>query len=200
MDDARPARSIELDEPGTLVGPQAPSASSDPAMMSDPPVQFDRKRLLVRYPEERERDDLLRLFEAGCLEGHVPEHDTGDDIINFLDYYFGDENMSAFWVAKLDELTLGMIAVKRHRDGVAEIRRLRVHPDYRRLGIGTVLMSQAVEFCRSREYLKVILDTRVEREPAIRLFEKFGFMLSKQREHDGRKLLDFYFDLYRDPE
>jgi hypothetical protein len=40
---------------------------------------------------------------------------------------------------------------------------------------------------------------RIERGPAIALFTKFGFSLARSRDIDGRKLLDFYLDLYRDP-
>jgi ribosomal protein S18 acetylase RimI-like enzyme len=45
----------------------------------------------------------------------------------------------------------------------------------------------------------VILDVRIERGPAIALFQKFGFQLARSREIAGRKMLDFYLDLYRDP-
>ena len=43
------------------------------------------------------------------------------------------------------------------------------------------------------------LDVRIERGPAIALFEKFGFQLTRTREHNGRRMLDFYLDLYREP-
>jgi len=45
----------------------------------------------------------------------------------------------------------------------------------------------------------VMLDVRIERGPAIKLFEKFGFKLARQRELDGRKILDFYLDIYSEP-
>ncbi len=71
---------------------------------------------------------------------------------------------------------------------------------YRRHGVGTRLMEHALTFCRRNGYLKVILDVRIERGPAISLFEKFGFQLARAREIDGRRMLDFYFDLYRSEE
>ena len=39
----------------------------------------------------------------------------------------------------------------------------------------------------------------IERGPAIALFQKFGFKHGRTREIGGRKLLDFYIDLYSDP-
>jgi hypothetical protein len=48
------------------------------------------------------------------------------------------------------------------------------------------------------QYLKVVLDVRIERSPAISMFDNFGFLHSRERVIDGRKLLDFYLDLYSD--
>ena len=53
--------------------------------------------------------------------------------------------------------------------------------------------------CQRQGYLKVVLDVRIERGPAIALFQKFGFKHGRTREIGGRKLLDFYIDLYSDP-
>ena len=65
--------------------------------------------------------------------------------------------------------------------------------------VGAVLMEQALKFCQHHGYLKVVLDVRIERGPAIALFQKFGFKHGRTREIGGRKLLDFYIDLYSDP-
>ena len=71
--------------------------------------------------------------------------------------------------------------------------------DLRRRGIGMRLMHEAVAFCQRLGYLKVVLDVRFERGPAIALFEKFGFKLARTRDMAGRRMLDFYLDLYREP-
>jgi ribosomal protein S18 acetylase RimI-like enzyme len=55
-------------------------------------------------------------------------------------------------------------------------------------------LEHAIRLCREKDYLKVVLDVRVERQPAIQLFEKFGFYLSKVREQDGRRTLDFFVE------
>ena len=53
--------------------------------------------------------------------------------------------------------------------------------------------------CQLEDPNQVVIDVRVERQPAIQLFEKFGFYLSRIREQDGRRTLDFFVDLYSDP-
>ena len=45
----------------------------------------------------------------------------------------------------------------------------------------------------------IILDVRMDRVPAISLFEKFGFKLSRSRDINDRRMLDFYMDLYSEP-
>ena len=97
-------------------------------------------------------------------------------------------------------LVVGMIGVQKTGDSAAEIRRLRVLETSRRRGVGTLLMEKALGFCQRHGYLKIILDVRIERSPAIGLFGKFGFQLARTRDIDGQKLLDFYLDLYREPD
>ncbi|MCH2137062.1 MAG: GNAT family N-acetyltransferase [Phycisphaerales bacterium] len=155
----------------------------------------------IRAATEGDLPALRSLFAAGMNEGEVRINDTGADIENIADGYLTDPEHNGFWVAiGEDEAVAGMIGVQRVDDAVAEIRRLRVHPQWRRRGIGSALMQHAVRFCRDREYLKIVLDVRGERTGAIQLFEKFGFYLARARSLDDRRLLDFYVDLYAEPE
>lgn len=163
-------------------------------------LQFDIGQLVIEAAIEGDHAAVLALFREGLDEGQVPLNDTGADIENLHAGYFADDGASGFWVARYHGTVVGMIGVQRTSSNVAEMRRLRVHRDYRRRGIGTKLMERAVAFCQEQGYLKVTLDVRIEREPAIKLFEKFGFSLSRTREVDGRRMLDFYIDLYREPE
>ncbi len=161
--------------------------------------EFDIDRVEIALAEEGDLPAIRALYDQSALEGQLRENDTGADIENLRDAYFTDEEESGFWVARYDGEVLGMIGVQKTGENAAEIRRLRVHEDYRRRGIGTRLIEQAVTFCQHQGYLKVVLDVRIEREPAIKLFEKFGFIHARTRELESRKMLDFYFDLYRDP-
>jgi len=105
---------------------------------------------------------------------------------------------SGFWVAQYKESIIGMIGVQRVSDNSAEIRRLRVRDTFRRNGIGTKLMLHAIEFCKKKQFLKIVLDVRIERSPALKLFESFGFLHGRECKTDGRTTIDFYLDLYSD--
>jgi len=160
---------------------------------------FNLDDIVVRPAQEEDYSAVRELFRAGLHEGLVPDNDTGADIETLHEAYFSDDGQSNFWVARYENNVVGMIGVQKTSQDTAEIRRLRVREGHRRHGVGTKLVEQALTFCRHHAYLKIILDVRIERGPAIALFEKFGFQLARSRVIGGRKMLDFYFDLYRDP-
>ena len=138
------------------------------------------------------------LYRDGLLGGKIAENDTGFDMDDVQSAYLSSPG-SHFWVAELPDIkcVVGMIGVQHHEDSVGEIRRLRVHQDYRRKGIGSVLVETALKFCQTHGYLKITLDTFMEREPAIKLFEKFNFRHSRTRSVGGKEIMHFYLDLYQ---
>lgn len=167
--------------------------------MTEDTIEHSPVQVEIRLATEKDQPQLLDLFRQSVLEGQILDNDTGADLDHLHEGYFADGGASAFWAAMIGEDLVGMVGVQRTGDNCAEIRRLRVHERHRRRGVGTRLMEQALAFCQDHRYLKVVLDVRTERAPAIAMFEKFGFKLSGTREMGGRKLHDFYLDLYRDP-
>lgn len=176
-----------------------PSESGERSCCSDAACDFKLEQVEVRTAS---LDDVLALraiFQESILEGMIGDNDTGADIDNLQEGYFSDGGQSSFWVASYAGVVIGMVCVQKTHDNAAEVRRLRVRKAFRRRGVGTLLLKKALSFCQHQGYLKVVLDVRIERGPAIQLFEKFGFTHARTREINGRKLLDFYIDLYRDP-
>jgi ribosomal protein S18 acetylase RimI-like enzyme len=152
-------------------------------------------------------DDLpacRKLYVEGLLGGRLAENDTGLDIDD-IDMAYMKTAGNHFWVAETTSdlpsdgaagEIVGMIGVQHHEEGVGEIRRLRVRADVRRRGIGSKLIETALHFCQERSYLKITLDTFMEREPAIKLFEKFRFHHHRTKNVSGKDLMYFYLDLY----
>ena len=150
----------------------------------------------VRSFCEADLPTCRKLYVEGLLAGKLAENDTGFDIDDIRSAYMRPG--SHFWVACSHEgEIIGMIGVQHHGDGVGEIRRLRVSQKHRRRGIGSALVEAAVRFCHDHEYLKVTLDTFMDREPAVKLFEKFRFHHSRTKKVGEKELLYFYLDLYR---
>jgi ribosomal protein S18 acetylase RimI-like enzyme len=137
-----------------------------------------------------------RLYREGLIGGRIAENDTALDLDDIENVYMkGGGNH--FWVAELPGGELvGMIGVQHHDEGTGVIRRLRVAKDHRRKGIGAALLETAIRFCEQQGYLKITLDTFMESEPAIKLFEKFRFRLMNKRKIGDRELMYFILDLY----
>jgi ribosomal protein S18 acetylase RimI-like enzyme len=169
-------------------------------MTQDSPKGVDLDLVEIRLARPEDHASVREIFRKGCEDGQVRNNDTGADIDNLHEGYFSDDGDSGFWVASIRDDVIGMIGVQKTSDNKAEIRRLRVCERYRRMGLGTRLMAQAMQFCKSKGYLKVVLDVQIDRGPAIALFEKSGFTLGRTREINGRKMVDFYLDLYRESE
>jgi ribosomal protein S18 acetylase RimI-like enzyme len=137
-----------------------------------------------------------KLYVEGLLGGKLAENDTGLDIDDIEQAYMKPPG-NHFWVAESETgEVVGMIGVQHHDEGTGEIRRLRVKQELRRRGIGSALVETALQFCQSHGYLKITLDTFMEREPAIKLFEKFRFRHSRTKDINGKEMMFFYLDLY----
>lgn len=152
--------------------------------------------VVVRSFCQADSETCKTLYHDGSLRGQLAENDTGLDIDDIESAYMKDPG-NHLWVAQLEDgQVVGMIGVQHHEEGVGEIRRLRVRTDVRRRGIGSKLVEAAVKFCADQQYLKITLDTFVDREPAIKLFEKFHFRHNRTRKVGERDLLYFYLDIY----
>ena len=140
-----------------------------------------------------------KLYIEGLLGGKLAENDTGLDIDDIESAYMHADGNS-FWVAQMSTGEIvGMIGVQHHDQGLGQVRRLRVAATHRRRGIGKALLETAVKFCRENQYLKVALDTFIERSGAVEMFQKLGFTPGDTRVAAGKELMYFYLDLYSGP-
>jgi len=166
-------------------------------MPSKSSEQFETADMQIRVAVQDDISVLRELFEKSRIDGEIRENDTGADLDHLMDGYFNCQE-SSFWVAEFDNTIVGMIGVQKMNDSSAEVRRLRVRNKFQRNGIGSALMKHAISFCREKQFLKVVLDVRLERDPAIKMFDSFGFLHGRERDLNGRQLRDFYLDLYSD--
>ncbi len=164
--------------------------------MNDPLIPVDLPNLVVRTYNQVDHPAVSRLYTQGLLAGQIADNDTGADIENLQEAYFSD-SANHFWVALVDNEVRGMIGVMRDEGHTAEIRRLRVEKAYQHTNIAHKLFEACLYHCRWHGYLKLVLDTRFEHSAAVSLFDKVGFQHTRTRELNGKELLEFYLDLYR---
>ncbi len=143
--------------------------------------------VLVRDFRKSDLDDLLFLLPVSNAEefqvtGFDPDHTR--DLINRwygwggrfllgLLRLFGKQPMK-FFVAEVDRKFVGTTIVEdRGRAGAISV--VMVHPDFRRRGIATKLMTHAVEYVRSRKKARAVLGVLSTNTPAIDLYVKLGF-------------------------
>lgn len=167
------------------------------ASKTRPPEDTDA-RLIVRSFGPADQQAVSRLYTQGMLVGQIAPNDTGADIENIQQAYFGEES-SHFWIAELDGQVLGMIGVSRDRKDHAEIRRLRVDAKWQRTSIAERLVETAVAHCHHHGYLKIVFDTRFDTDAAMSLFDRFAFQHTRTKSLHGKDQLEFYLDLYRQP-
>ena len=129
---------------------------------------------LRRYtPADREAVEYLHVHviqHAGAYLGRGP---WDDDIYAIEETYLN--NQGEFLIGEWDGVFVSMGALRRTSPERAEIKRMRVHPDYQGRGLGQIILSELEARARLKGYKTLHLDTSVVQMPARRLYEKNGF-------------------------
>ena len=101
------------------------------------------------------------------------------------------------WLAEVDDQIIGAIAVVGHSKVEAQLRWFLVHPDYRRRGLGSELMNNALKFCKERKYKTVFLWTTNDLHAAGRLYIHTGFKKVEDKTHEiwGKRTTEERYEL-----
>lgn len=70
---------------------------------------------------------------------------------------------------------IGTVALKKIDERTVELKALYLHKEYRGQGLGSLLMSVSVNEAKTRGFKRIMLDSMLKYEDALRLYEKFGF-------------------------
>ncbi len=82
----------------------------------------------------------------------------------------------AFVVVEAAGKLVGTGALLPEGEGVARIMRVSVDKEYRRVGLGRELTDYLVTLARQMGYAKLLVETTDTWEPAIRLYQSYGFV------------------------
>ena len=110
------------------------------------------------------------------------ETQVGRELSEFVSRF--DEDRDGLWVATRKGTFAGAIAID-GENALADGARLRwfiVAPEFQKAGIGKVLISRAVEFCKDKGFSRVYLWTFEGLTKARRLYEAADFQLCEEHE------------------
>lgn len=143
-------------------------------------VTFPLTMLEVRRYQANDYDLVwtlhrVALQQVGAYLGDGPWNDDLRDIEN---HYL--RNLGEFLVGQFQGQIVAMGAFRRTDSHRAEIKRMRVHPDFQRRGIGQLLYSALEARARTLGYTVLYLDTSVHQLAAQKFYQKNGFTESGQ--------------------
>lgn len=81
-----------------------------------------------------------------------------------------------FLVGLLGDRIILMGALKPISDDAVEMKRVRVHPDFQRKGLGQLILESLERRAKELGYKKILLDTTVKQIAAQKMYEKNGYV------------------------
>jgi GNAT superfamily N-acetyltransferase len=104
---------------------------------------------------------------------------------------------SKIWIVEHIGTLAGSIAIVESSKENAQLRWLLLHPELRGLGLGRMLIADALDFCREQGYQSVFLWTEARLTAAARLYGLFGFKLTEEKTHKlwGTTVTEQRYDL-----
>ena len=129
---------------------------------------------LRRYTaDDQEVVEQLHVFALQQTGAYLGRGPWDDDVYAIEDVYL--KNQGEFLIGECDGLFVAMGALKRTNSQRAEIKRMRVHPDYQGRGYGQFLLDELEVRARALGYQTLHLDTSTLQISAQKLYEKNGF-------------------------
>lgn len=83
------------------------------------------------------------------------------------------------FIAVEEGSVLGTCAMIRHSDEIYELSKMAVTQTARGRGLGNALMDAALAWTREKGAHKIVLESNTAMEPAIKLYEKYGFVTTR---------------------
>lgn len=102
------------------------------------------------------------------------EEQFGEIALKYRPYHSLEDIQTAV-VAFCDRLPVGCGGFRGYRQDTVEIKRMFVRKDYRRRGIAEGIIEKLEEEAVKKGYRRAVLETGVEMEPAIRLYQKLHY-------------------------
>ena len=157
------------------------------------------KDVIVRPARPGEAGEVaarhMELYEKEYGLDKTFEHYLFDGITKFLKNR--DAGRAQMWIAEHNGRIVGSVAIDRFDEKTAQLRWRLVNNEFRKLGIGKMLMDKAMEFSRTNLYHRVFLWTFSSLRTARHLYELYGFSPTEEVKHTrwGQKIVEERWDI-----
>ena len=153
--------------------------------------------LRIRRYEAADNDQVWALHWEGVLgtTRDYPKVDPkyDEDLTRLEEVYLGEG--ANFWVVEGSDGLVAMAAISRVDATTGRLRRMRVTVAWRRKGVAKALLDEAIDFCRTQGYKRLILDTTEHQTAAQRMYESTGFAKLGQRSLGPFTIYDYALEL-----
>lgn len=96
--------------------------------------------------------------------------------------------------ALIDNQVVGCVALKHHGKAVFELTKMAVTTDYQKLGIGATLVQSCIDAYHDLKGKKLYLESHSSLKPAIKLYQRWGFVEQPHPFISEYQRSDFYME------
>ena len=124
-------------------------------------------------PADKEAVEDLHVYAIKLTGAYLGRGPWDDDVYSIEESYLN--NGGVFLIGERDGTFVAMGALHRTTAERAQVKRMRVHPDYQGRGFGQTILDELERRAQSLGYKTLHLDTSVLQVPAQKLYEKNGY-------------------------
>ncbi len=131
-----------------------------------------KKNINIRFRKARNEDlGQIQRIESLSFKNPYPPYYTRALIESLSDVSL---------VAEIENKIVGYIFARIEYGKIGHIVTIAVDPKYRRMGIGEALMREVINKLKELNCSSVYLEVRVSNKPAINLYRKLGFLITRR--------------------
>ena len=123
----------------------------------------------IESPLQGDVRELIKELNATLLELTPPEfvfHMTAEQMA---------EPDTTVFIAREDGTAVACGALKRHADGIGEVKRMYTRPSHRGRKIGAMIVERIVALAREEGFKRLVLETGDQHPAAWTVYERAGF-------------------------